>query len=245
MKCICIWIWTVIISLPLGVIAQTPPPAGTILPVALSRSLKAEKAYAGQKISAEVMQNIPGTSIRRRAHVLGHVVKVSYSKSGQSTLEICFDAVEFHGRTIPLKTDLRALASFIEVEDAQIPMEMASRGITPEVATTQQIGGDMVYRGGGPVAVGNLVVGQPTPYGVLALPRVQPGLNCRGVIGDNRRPQAFWLFSTDACGVYGLSNIRIEQAGRTDAAGNIILESDKGKLDLEGGTGLLLRVNSW
>lgn len=238
----CTWIWAAIISLPLAITAQNAPPVGTILPVTLDKSLNVNKAHAGQEIRAEVMQNIPGTLIRRRDHVLGHVVRATFSKNGQSTIEICFDAVEVHGRRIPLKTNLRALASFMEVADAQDPEEMSSRGITPEVATTQQIGGDQVYRGGGPVAVGNRIVGQPTPYGILALPRVQPGQGCRGVIGDNRQPQALWLFSTDACGVYGLSNIQIKQAGRTDPAGNIILASDKGKLHLEGGTGLLLRV---
>ncbi len=237
------WIWAAIISLPLGITAQSAPPVGTILPVTLDRTLNVNKAYAGQEIRAEVMQNIPGTVIRRRDHVLGHVVKVTSSKNGPSTLEIRFDAVQVRDRRIPLRTNLRALASFIEVQDAQIPEEMASRGITPEVATTQQIGGDQVYRGGGPVTAGNMTVGEPTAYGVLARPRVQPGLSCRGVIADNSLPQALWLFSTDACGVYGLSNIRIEHAGRTDPAGNIILASDRGKLNLEGGTGLLLRVN--
>jgi hypothetical protein len=239
----CTWIWAAILSLPLAITAQSAPPVGTLLPVTLDRTLNVDKAYAGQQIRAEVMQNIPGTMIRRRDHVLGHVVKVTASKNGPSTLEIRFDAVQMRNRQIPLKTNLRALASFMEVEDAQVPEEMASRGITPEVATTQQIGGEQVYRGGGPVAKGNMTVGQPTPYGVLALPRVQPGQRCRGVIADNSQPQALWLFSTDACGVYGLSNIRIEHAGRTDPAGNIVLASDRGKLNLEGGTGLLLRVN--
>jgi hypothetical protein len=238
----CTWIWAAIVSLPLAVTAQIAPPVGTLLPVTLDKSLNINKVHAGQEIRAEVMQNIPGTKIRRRDHVLGHVVNATPLRNGPSILEICFDAVQVHGRRIPIKTNLRALASFIEVEEAQIPEEMASRGITPEVATTQQIGGDQVYRGGGPVTDGKMTVGQPTPYGVLALLRVQPGQPCRGDVGDSSQPQALWLFSTDACGVYGLSNIRIKQAGRTDPAGDIILASDGGKLNLQGGTGLLLRV---
>lgn len=237
------WIWAAIVSLPLSIAAQTAPPVGTLLPVTLDRTLNIDKAYAGQQIRARVMQNIPGTVIRRRNQVLGHVVKVTHSMNGPSTLELCFDAVLAGGRRIPLQTNLRALASFIAIDDAQIPEEMSSRGITPEVATTEQIGGDMVYRGGGPVTEGDINVGQPTPYGVLVMPRVQPGQSCRAVVAGNRRPQAMWLFSADACGVYGLSNIRIKHSGRTDPAGDIILASDNGKLHLEGGTGLLLRVN--
>lgn len=226
---------------PIGVMAQSALPAGTILPVRLDTSLKANKVHAGQEIRAKVMQNIPGTPVRRGATVLGHVVRAG-SSNGQTKLEFCFDAVKIHGRRIPLKASLRALASVMEVEEAQIPEESADRSITPEVATTQQIGGEQVYRGGGPVADGDLAVGEPTPYGVLAVPRAQPGQHCQGIVADNHRPQALWLFSTDACGVYGFSDIRIEHAGRSDPAGKIILESDKRKLDIGSGSGLLLRV---
>jgi hypothetical protein len=238
----CTLILAALMLLPIGVMAQSALPVGTILPVSLDTSLKANKVHVGQEIRAKVMQNVPGTPVRRGATVLGHVVQAGSSKNGQTRLEFCFDAVKVHSRRIPLKADLRALASLMEVEAAQIPEESADRSIPPEVATTQQIGGEQVYRGGGPVADGDLKVGEPTPYGVLALPRVLPGQPCRGIVADNQQPQALWLFSTDACGVYGFSDIHIEQAGRSDPAGTIILVSDKGKLEIGSGSGLLLRV---
>ena len=160
------------------------------------------------------------------------------------TLEIRFDAVRINGQMVPFNADLRALASYFDVEEAQIPEDMSSRGLTPETWTTQQIGGDQFYRGGGPVAVGSTAVGEVTPWGALDEPRIQSGLTCRGAIGENHGPQAMWLFSSDACGVYGFPNIRIEHAGRSEPGGTIVLASDNGKLNLGSGAGLLLRASS-
>jgi len=224
-----------------GAAAQAPLPAGLLLPVSLDRALNVRKAHPGQQISAEIMQNIPGSRVRRRAQVLGQVVGVSAAGSASAKIELRFDAIEEHGRRIPLTASLRAVASWMEVEQAQIPEESMDRGITPETATTTQIGGEQVYRGGGPVADGMRTVGVPVAYGVLARPRPNREDGCRGVVGGER-PQAMWLFSTDACGVYGLAGLRIAHAGRHNPVGIIVLESDSGKLELRSGAGLLLRV---
>jgi hypothetical protein len=232
------------LSLPVSALAQSALRAGTIIPVTLNRGLRADRAQAGRAITAKVMQDIPGTPVRRGSQVLGHVVQVQAPEHGPSRLELTFDSVRAHGQTIPLKADLRAIASFVAVGQAEVPEEGASRGITPEVATFEQIGGEQVYRGGGTVYRGNDLVGKPTPYGVLAMPRASSGNPCRGAVGQNARPQAFWVFSTDACGVYGLSDLRVEHAGRTDPMGNIVLASNGGKLRLASGTAMLLRVQS-
>lgn len=236
------WIFAAIIALPAGALAQNAVPSGTLLPVSLDRGIKASTVHPGQEIRTRVMQDIPGTSIHRGARVLGHVVAANSSKNGEATLEMRFDTIQEHGQRIPISSNLRALASFFEVEQALIPEDMSSRGLTPETWTTQQIGGDQVYRGGGPVAVGVTTVGQPTPYGVLGSPIAQPGQECRGSVDDNTQPQAFWLFSTSACGVYGFPNIWIAHAGRTDPVGTIVLTARSGKLALTSGSGLLLRV---
>jgi hypothetical protein len=238
------YLGTIVAFLALSGIAQAQSalPAGTVLPVSLDRGIKAGSARPGQEIRARIMQDIPGTSIHRGAHVLGHVVRAEAPKNGPARLEISFDNVQEHGRRIPFRSNLRAMASFFEVEQAQIPEDMSDRGLTPETWTTQQIGGDQVYRGGGPVAVGDTVVGEPNPYGVVGPPLSQSGEGCRGQLDGNTSPQAFWLFSTDACGVYGFPNIRIEHAGRTNPQGTIILIAQSGKLAIGSGSGLLLRV---
>lgn len=238
----CAWMVAAVLCLPAVGPAQSAPPYGTIIPISLDNTINVKKAHAGEPIRSTVMQDVPGTAIHRGAHVLGRVLRATAQKGEPARLEIRFDAVKMHNHILALHASLRALASFLEVEEAQIPEDGASRGMTPENWNTQQIGGDQVYRGGGSVEVGETVVGQPTPWGVLALPRTQFGMPCRGVVGEANRPQAMWLFSSDACGVYGFENIRIEQAGRNDQKGTITLESANGKLSLVSGSAMLLRV---
>lgn len=237
------WILAAALLLPPGMAAQSVVlPSGTILPIELDTGLNAAKVHPGEEIRATVMQNIPDTAIRRRAKVLGQVLQVSSTKNGPAKLEIRFDAVQVDGRMVPFRADLRAVAGFMTVEAAKMPETFSSEGITPENADTTQIGGDQVNRVRGSVHEGQERVGQPTAYGVLVLPRVDPGKRCRGVVGNSHNPQALWLFSADACGVYGLRDVRIEHAGRTYPRDKIILASSKGKLELSGGTGLLLRI---
>ena len=238
------WILAATMLLPVGSMAQNALPEGTILPISLNKDLNALRVHAHQEIRAEVMQDIPGTQIRRGATVLGRVVRVTASKSGTVELELCFDVLMLHGQRIPLKTDLRALASSSDVEDAQMAMYGPIDGIEVNHASTNQIGGDLVFHGGGPVLAGSdsEQIGKSTQYGVLVLPRSTPGQHCRGIVGNNKEPQALWLFSSDACGVYGFNEIQIEHAGRTDPRGTIILTSKNGKLTIYSQSALLLRV---
>ena len=215
--------------------------AGTILPLSLDRSLDSRKVHDGQPIRLEVMQDIPHSPVKRRSHVFGYIVSVRRSVSGPAELTLRFDEIEAHGKHVPLVASLRALASWMEVEQAKVPEESMDRGITPETATTAQIGGEQVYRGGGPVASGTEAVAIPTPYGALGSPRPNVERGCRGEVGGDA-PQALWLFSTDACGVYGVPHLRIIHTGKTDPVGTIVLEEDSGALKLQGGTGMLLRV---
>jgi len=153
-----------------------------------------------------------------------------------------FDTLEASKRRIPITTNLRALASMMEVEDAQVPKTGPDRGTSQNAWTTTQIGGDVVYRGGGPVANGLRVVGAPTTYGVLVRVASKRGTKCRGDLGGNDLPQALWLFSADACGTYGFADLTIAHAGRSHPVGQITLASEKRNFDVRSGSGLLLRV---
>jgi hypothetical protein len=154
-----------------------------------------------------------------------------------------FDTLVVSKRRIPIITNVRALASMMAVEAAQLPESGPDRGTSQNAWTTDQIGGEVVYRGGGPVADGLRSVGEPTYGGVLVHISAKPGSPCRGEIEGNDRLQALWVFSSDACGVYDFADLAIVHAGRTDPVGEITLASDKGEVNIRAGSGMLLRVN--
>jgi hypothetical protein len=246
------YIWFLpILAASSGLLAQDDVPAGTILPLELRSSLNSQKAQVGQLLNARVMQDVPlpnGSAIRAGAKVRGHVVDVlSPTDRRGAQLSFQFDTLEYSQRgshvKAPITTNLRALASMMEVEEARIPKTGPDRGTSQNAWTTEQIGGDTVYRGGGPVTNAFHVVGKPTTNGVLVRVASKPGTECRGEISGNDQPQALWLFSADACGTYGFSGLTISHAGRTAPMGKITLTATRGHFDVRSGSGLLLRVN--
>lgn len=236
-----------IVSLaPLPARGQNLFPPGTIIPVQLSNSISSKKAKAGQTFTARVMQDVPlpdRGKIRAGARVVGHVIEVDPAENSSGTrLVLKIDSLVVGHHTIAMRTSLRAIASPLDVEDAQVPAMGADRGTLPDSYVTTQIGGDVVYRGGGHVERHGLVVGEPAPGGVLAPVSSNPS-GCRGDVAGNDMLQALWVFSTDACGVYGYNEVEIADAGRNDPEGTIILAVKHGELNIRSGSGLLLRVN--
>ncbi len=228
-------------------ISQNRIPAGTVIPAELNASLSSAKSKTGEKLSARVMQDVPltdGERIRRGAQVSGQVLAVTRSTNGSGArIAFRFDKLTAGKRSYAVTTDLRAVASMVDVEQAQIPPMGTDRGTSPLEYTTMQIGGDVVYRGGGPVTHGSRIVGEPVPNGVLSEVSEKPGSDCRGAIEGANSRQALWLFSSDACGAYGLGETKIVHAGRTEPMGEIILGSAHGEVKVQSGSGMLLRVN--
>lgn len=228
-------------------ISQNRIPAGTVIPVELNTSLSSTKTKASEKISARVMQDVPlkdGGKIPRGAQVTGHVLAVTRSTNGSGArIALHFDKLTEGSRTYALTTDLRAVASMFDVHEAEIPPMGSDRGTSELDYTTVQVGGDVVYRGGGPVMNGSRVVGEPVANGVLSEVSEKPGSDCRGSIEGATQRQALWVFSSDACGAYGLGETTIVHAGRTEPMGEIILVSAHGEVKLQSGSGMLLRVN--
>jgi hypothetical protein len=225
-------------------------PPGTILPVRLSGSFSTAKSKPGEPISGRIMQDVPlpgGQKIPRGSKILGKVVSVATGSSAASPqLSFRFDTLEVRGEKTPLTTNLRAIAGFMDVEDAQIPVHASGEGEVYDWLPTVQIGGDNVFGKEGPVTAWNNpsdVVGKSTENGVLARVSARESSGCRGELDSNAAPQALWVFSSDACGVYGLPKLSIAHAGRNDPIGLIVLKSANNKLDLPSGTGMLLRVD--
>jgi hypothetical protein len=236
----------VLLSLQPILFAQNQIPPGTILPLRLNSSLHSNKTKPGQQITARLMQDVPlasGSKIPAGAKVLGHVIDVIPPDSAGAKISLRFDSLLVKNTRIPITANLRAIASVMEVQEAQVPKFGADRGTSENSWNTVQIGGDeSAYHGGGPVIHGLNVIGRSTPTGVLVRPQSKPGSECRGEIDGNHQLQALWLFSSDACGAYGFPDLTIVHTGRTTPIGEIILNSSHGDLRISSGSGLLLRL---
>jgi hypothetical protein len=231
---------------PASLKTQRIPP-GVILPVSLNRGFSTKNARTGQIISARIMQQVPlpgGGKIPPGAEVIGTIVSANpRTANSPATISLRFHQLLIHHHRSEIVTDLRALAGFMEVQAAQIPEFSPGFG-TPYIwANTRQIGGDEKYGVGGPVTDENSqLVGEGVYDGVLVHVRAQPEANCRGSLDSSDRLQALWVFSADACGVYGMDGVTIPHAGRSGPLGVIVLESHTGELKLRSATGMLLRV---
>jgi len=216
---------------------------GSILPLRLNSSLNSGKAKLGQTITARVMQDIPHSKVREGAKVIGHVLSVKRARNAQKAeLTFRFDVVCASKHCFPMNTNLRALAAMMEVEAAQIPPSGPDRGTPWEWATRNLIGGEVAYGQGGPVARGTDTVGRAVADGVLVRVEQNSARGCRGEIDGNAELQALWVFSSDACGIYGYPNLTISHSGRTAPVGEIKISSNE-NINIRSGSGMLLRVN--
>ncbi len=219
-------------------------PAGTVLPVKLTSTLDSRKSKPGDVITARIMQEVPlpADKIPARSRITGSILEISSTREGGVRMTLRFDSLAIRKQKLAITTDLRAMASMLEVQDAQLPTMGPGIGDVWAWMDTDQIGGDAVYGEGGPVMRGSEVVGTAVPGGVLVEVRANPAAGCRGAIEGNDSPQALWVFSSDACGPYGFSDLKIAHGGRTEPRGEIVLESSRSLLRVNAGAGLLLRL---
>lgn len=233
----------IVVLLGSAVKAQESIPAGTILPLQLNSTINSGKARAHQAISGRSMQNVPlpdGSKIPAGAEVLGTVDSFHTDSQGNTSVTLRFDTLVVGKRRIPISTSLRAMATMMTVEAAQIPATGPDRGTSDFYWVTEQIGGETVYRGGGPVTQGSTVVGKSVVDGVLVHP--SPAGKCEGEEEFDDRPKALWVFASTACGLYDFPDLRLVHAGRNEPRGEITIASTKGALKIPAGSGLLLRV---
>ena len=228
-----------ILLLSFGCVAQEIP-SGTILPVALTTAINSRKARAGEAINARLMQPVDlgnGRKFAAGTRVQGRVLSVDSNR-----VTITFDRIVLHGQAMPIHTNLRALASMMDVHDAQLTTNIAGGdyGSSIQDWTTNPVGGGVLYNPyGGELYEGNTVIGRSYNGGVIAKPMAASA--CRGDLGTER-DQAFWVFSPAACGLYGFDKLGIVHAGRNDPVGQITLQSQQ-RFVIRGGSGMLLRVN--
>ena len=222
-------------------------PVGTILPVSLDKTLSAAEAQAGQEVAGEIMQDVPlpdRDKIRMKSRVSGAIVSVTQAAGGAGTqVSLRFDKIDNHGEIISIVTRLRALASYQAVASAQAPLNSANAGSPSYWANTVLIGGDVRYGDGGEVVNRQKQkVGKGVSNGVLVHIQAGPGSGCDGPINGDDSLQALWVFSSNACGVYGLPGITVSHDGTTAPLGVITLTFAGSETKLDGLAGMLLRT---
>jgi hypothetical protein len=237
------WLLSILAFSIVSAASQQAIPVGTVLPVQLNSTVKSSRARPGQRIVGEIMQNVPlpgGSRIPRGTKIIGHVVSAKPASAGnKGEMSLRFDALAMKKKIVPVTTDLRAMASLMAVSQAQVPESGPDRGTPAYIWTTDLIGGQVNYHGGGVITEGNEIVGHSVPDGVLVRPGSIRGTNCRD---DGDGLQAFWVFSSFACGIYDYGDLALVHAGRTHPRGEITIQAAKGNVNLHSGSGMLLRV---
>lgn len=234
------WI-TFAIAFLILVISAKEIPVGTVIPVELSSSLNAAKDKPGKKIKGRVMQEVrlpSGGRIKEGSRIIGHVVNVTRASS-RSSIVVKFEAIQEQGRNVPMRAGLLALASMASVHDAQLPIGANSDLDPVSQWVTRQVGGDVVRRGWGKVGSSEGVFG--TWVGgnsVLIRLTPNPRAGCSGGLGYDRE-QPVWVFSSAACGTYGLSDLTIARSEGIPPPGDIVLTSSR-SVAIGGGSGWLL-----
>ena len=225
----------------------TQIPVGYVLPAKLERTLSVSEARPGDHLEARIMQEVPlpdRAKVPFRSVVKGLVLAIVRDDDEKGVqLTMSFDLVTHRGQSLPVATSLRALASNMAVHDAQLPLN-SSDEVTPlSWANTIQIGGDLRFGDGDSVrSRWKETVGRAVPGGVLVQMKANPEFGCEGPAGRDDHAQAFWLFSADACGVYGLKGVQITRNGQDAPVGRITLHFANARMKLNAGTGLLLQV---
>ena len=210
-------------------------PAGTVIPVMLTVTLDSNKAKAGEPVAGRIMQAVPlssGGDIPKGAKVLGHVAEVQPGDgSSPSVLAVQFDKILVRGRSMTMKTNVRALASMMAVYDAQVPL--FEPDTTPRSAVlTAPVGGDASFQPDNP----------EKSREKLVLFSGVPAMGCGTRVDSEGWSGALWVFSPYACGVYGFGkSVVIVNDGSTEPVGNIVLASRKNVL-VHAGSGFLLRA---
>jgi len=222
-------------------------PGGTIIPVSLDGGLKAEDARNGDVVELRVKQEVPlphSGKVAARSKIMGYVASAERDSDGTGlNLSIRFDKLQYGDKTVPIVTSLRAMASYQAVRWSQMPQGGADAGTPAGWGTTVLIGGDIRFGDGGKVrTAAKQVVGKGVRGGVLVHIRADTEKGCEGPVNGEDYPQALWVFSSGACGLYDLKGVTIKHSGGSDPLGEITLSFDKERKKLESGTGMLLRI---
>jgi hypothetical protein len=213
----------------------------------LDNTFYSDKSKPGEEITAKLRQDVPlpdGGKIKRESKLVGHVVAVTPASAGNPyEITVQFNQIVVNKRAVPISAGLRAYATMELVAQSRQPANANSgNGTSIWDLNMSQVGGQIAYNGQKVVKWKGQVVGRvPQPGAVLGVPMANPEFGCSGP-ETNKSEQAFWVFSTNACGIYGNEDMTLASGIGGTSPGQIVFKSPK-KITVRGGSGWLLQVN--
>lgn len=209
---------------------------GSVIPVALTKSVDAKKAKTGDEIVAVVTMDLKSTTgeviVPKDTKVVGHITEAQPRSKEQkeSQLAIAFDQAVLKNQQVPLPMSIQAVIG--QQTNSNNDNSGGGGGSAPSATPSPSgtgTGGTSPMSGRSP---------NPSPQ---PQPSASPEPSASGTSQDsasaNKRPP----INGKTQGVVGIANLNLSP--NSNAKQGSTLTSEKNNVKLESGTMLLLRVN--
>ncbi|MBI3474929.1 MAG: hypothetical protein HY010_04305 [Acidobacteria bacterium] len=199
-------------------------PAGTIIPIELSKSLDTRKAKVGDKIEAKLPADLLAHGkivIPRETKVYGHVtdVKAHGKESPGSKVAIAFDTIAMKkGSEVPIQVVVQAVGRPLQLVDSPAHMSEGA-GVS---AATASVGSG---------------TGATSPSRAQERVAAIPINGAAGTESDTPPPTTMAPLGPTSKGIVGMKGLALEVSGQTST-----ISSQTDNVKLESGTQMNLRV---
>jgi hypothetical protein len=218
---------------PSGPVTRIAP--GSVIPVALTRTIDAKKAKSGEEVVAKVTQDMKSNSgeviVAKDTKVVGHVTEAQARSKDQkqSELGIAFDhAVMNDGRTLTMPMSIQAVVGPQNNNNNGQNNQEGSASASAPAPTSTSTGGARGGMGGSGASAANQA---PQPATSGGTPSDNPS-------STSARP----AITAQTQGVIGISNLSLTSTAANASDGSV-LTYEKNNVKIESGTMILLRVS--
>ncbi|PYX34533.1 MAG: hypothetical protein DMG80_01755 [Acidobacteria bacterium] len=201
-------------------------PAGTVIPVELSKSVDSKKAKAGDKVEAKIPIDLLSHGkvvIAKNTKVIGHVTeaKAHSKESPDAMVAIAFDRVSMKdGHDVPIQAAVQAIARPLQSGVASTG-DMDNSGGTPSAGAPTSTGG-----GGG--MGGARAAERPATY---------PSGPASGTDPSSPQGSTVAPLGPTSQGVVGMKGVSLKAAGQAS-----VISSETDNVHLDSGTQMMLRT---
>jgi hypothetical protein len=233
---------------PTGTV-ETVKPKGSYMLVELTKPLKAKKLKVGDKISAEVVQDVVAHGkviIPVETKLIGHVTEVSLRDSGQpeSRLGIVFERILLKHHDISFEGVVQAVAppvirrSLVDAPSQMLPPSLSGVGSRGAVPTTRgaSSGGGNQGGSGGSASLSAITTQAPVTMKASTSPHVDTSV-ASVEAGSNGKSMSIGMPQ----GVTGLKGLSLSTEPSPSTPGPVIVSNTE-NVKLDSGTQILLHV---